>query len=103
MFCPKCGRPLERSEYGELLCSWGDMYMSRYLEQKLTERYADDAPPQSPEPLWSYKGCGGVQWYCPKCGAALNACLECGRCHKHLRDLIFTLVELHPHREPEVL
>lgn len=97
MFCPKCGRLLERSE-GELLCSWGDMGLSRNLERMLTQRFPDDAPPQSSEPPFNRRFHGVFRWYCPGCGDALNPELECERCHKHLRDLVFILVELHPHR-----
>jgi hypothetical protein len=41
---------------------------------------------------------GGLHWYCPGDGAPLNANLDCPQCGKHLRDLVYVLVELHPHR-----
>ena len=81
-----------------MYCRRGDMGLSRKMEEAFTQRYAVDAPIESSEPLFNPRIHGGLHWYCPGCGEALNSHLECEHCHGHLRDLVFQLVELHPHR-----
>ena len=98
MFCPKCGLLLERNQDGSLFCRQGDMELSRKMEAALTQRYAEGALAQSSEPLYNPHIHRGIHWHCPECGDALNFNLECERGHGHLRDLVFPLVELHPHR-----
>lgn len=100
MYCPKCGEILTRRN-GELTCLAGDMGLSRNVEQRLMERYAPEAPPQSPLPLYVPQlHRSRWRWWCPGCGVRLNERQECPQCGKHLRDLFYPLVELHPHREP---
>lgn len=96
IFCPKCGVELQRIA-GELNCLRGEMGLSQKVEQILTDRFAADASPQSPNPPYHPQYHGGLRWYCPGCGKSLNTHLECEACGKHLRDLLFPLVETHPH------
>jgi hypothetical protein len=102
MFCPKCGNPLipKQLENGssELYCTMGDMYVSQRLQQKLEERYGPYPLYQSPNPPFNQRFHGGIHWFCPGDGERLTAELECQKCGKHLRDLVYTLVELHPHK-----
>jgi uncharacterized Zn finger protein (UPF0148 family) len=97
MFCPKCGDTLIRQD-GDLTCIQGQMSLSCTVEKVLTERFAADALPQAPEPLFQAQLHSGLAWFCPGCGAPLNTYLECGSCNNHLRDLVGRLVELHPHQ-----
>lgn len=106
MFCPKCGAVLESRwdayvQRDVLCCVPGDMPMSANVTDKLMQRFGPPSSadtPQSPLPAYSALLHGGCQWYCPGCGIRLNDHLECTRCGHHLRDLMFILVELHPHR-----
>jgi hypothetical protein len=103
MFCPKCGTRLSAkvSEAGgpELCCLPGDMCLSQDLQSRLELRYGPVAAgPLSALPPFSQLLHGGVHWYCPGDGTPLNAELECPQCGKHLRDLVYVLIELHPHR-----
>ncbi len=108
MFCPKCGSPLTwRSDSyvkrDVLYCLPGDMWLSVNLTERLLERYgaqeaADVPEATSPYSVWWH---GRRQYYCHGCGVRLHEGLICGRCGKSLRDLIVTLVELHPHRGEE--
>ena len=101
MFCPKCGNPLilKHYEHGrdELYCVKGDMGLSQVMRQKFEERY--EAPSQSPNPPFHNQFHGGLHWFCPGDGEALNTQLECPRCGIHLRDLVYPLIELHPHKK----
>jgi len=77
------------------------MEMSVHLTERLLERYGAQAPADEPDaaPPYSVWWQGRRQYYCPGCGVRLLEGLVCGRCGKNLRDLLRTLVELHPHRE----
>jgi ribosomal protein S27AE len=101
MFCPKCGNPLllKHSANGrdELYCGKGDMGLSQVMRQKFEERYGHPGVPQSPNPPFDKQFHGGFHWFCPGDGEQLNAQLECSTCGKHLRDLVYPLVEFHPH------
>jgi DNA-directed RNA polymerase subunit M/transcription elongation factor TFIIS len=103
MFCPKCGNRLllKHSERGreELYCAAGEMGLSPVMQQKFEERYGPNSLPQSSHPPFHQQFHGGLQWFCPGDGEPLNAQLECPRCEKHLRDLVYQLVELHPHKK----
>lgn len=104
MFCPKCGALLIPREdtyirEGTFYCAPGDMWLSGRMACILKLRY--DAPegdqPQSPLPAFNREFHGSLLWYCPGCGVRLNEHLECPRCGKHVRDLVYHLIELHPH------
>lgn len=105
MFCPKCGHllVLKHVESGrdELYCVPGDMGLSLVMQQKFEERYGPNPTPQSSNPPFHKQFHGGFHWFCPGDGKPLNAQLECSTCGKHLRDLVFPLVELHPHKQNE--
>jgi hypothetical protein len=105
MFCPKCGSvltwrwdPYMKREV--FYCVPGEMEMSVNLTERLLERFGAQEPADEPEamPPYSVKWQGRFQYYCPGCGVRLQEGLACGRCGKSLRDLLMTLVELHPHR-----
>jgi hypothetical protein len=104
MFCPKCGSLLTWRSDSYLkrdvfYCTPGDMWMSVNLTERLLERYGAQEPADEPEatPPYSVWWQGSRQYYCPGCGVRLQEGLICGRCGKSLRDLLRTLVELHPH------
>ena len=76
------------------------MGLSLKLQEVLDQRYGENAPPhivQQPPPAASPTFPHEWGWHCPGCGIPLNGWLECPRCGKHLRDLAYQLVELHPH------
>ena len=104
MFCPKCGTPLTMRQWPSgrpgLYCELGDMGLSQHLRETLEKRYGPEETNavQSPLPPYSRKWHGGIHWFCPGDGAPLNDHLECPQCGKHLRDLVYTLIEQHPHR-----
>ncbi len=102
MFCPKCGHPLLLKHYengrDELYCVQGEMGLSPVMQQKFEERYGSNPIPQSSNPPFNQQVHVGLQWFCPGDGQPLNAQLECPRCEKHLRDLVYPLIELHPHK-----
>src|SRR5215469_17804204 len=99
MFCPKCGAALsvQVSSRGasELCCIPGDMCMSRDVQRRLEQRFAPEFAgiPQSPEPGYNPQLHSGIRWYCPGDGTRLTDRLECLRCGKHVRDLVWELVE----------
>ena len=84
-----------------LYCAPGDMWLSADLMTTLMQRFGTEGNadmPQSSLPAYDAQLHNGWNWYCPGCGIRLNDHLECTRCGHHLRDLVYTLVELHPHR-----
>jgi len=97
MFCPKCGKMLIAWE-GTLYCQTGDMPLSGYLRDSLSARFAKDSPSQSEMPEFRQQFHGGLRWFCPGCGNLLNKVVACYGCGEHLRDLVYPLIELHPHR-----
>ena len=105
MFCPKCGHPLlakdAESGKGEWYCAAGEMGPSHVLQQRFEERYGPHAVSQSSDPPFNRQLHGGLQWFCPGDCGSLNAQLECSKCGKHLRDLVYPLVEFHPHQRGE--
>lgn len=103
MFCPKCGNLLVLKHFveyksDELYCEKGDMLLSKWMQQKLEQRYGPHATPQSPNPPFDKQFHGGLHWFCPGDGEKLNEQLECSKCGKHLRDLVYPLIEVHPHQ-----
>ena len=104
MYCPKCGTLLtvrqSLSGHIELYCEPGDMPLSPQLREVLEKRYGSGMAStlQSSLLLYSRQLHGGLRWYCPGDRTRLNDHLESPQCGKHLRDLVYTLVELHPHR-----
>lgn len=105
MFCPKCGSLLtwrwdSYMKRDVFYCTPGDMWMSVNLTEQLLERYGAQAVADEPEaaPPYSVWWQSRRQYRCPGCGVRLHDDLTCGRCGKSLRDLLRTLVELHPHR-----
>ncbi len=102
MYCPKCGavmvgRHNSRVDADVFYCATGDMECSLHLTRRLMERYGAikislSLPRQHPG-LKRH----ALQWYCPACGVGLNDQLECEACGKLPRDLIYQLIELHPH------
>jgi hypothetical protein len=69
------------------------MTLSRHLHAVLTERF----PERQPRPDGAEVGAGLTRWYCPGCGIPLGRGMVCGRCGRSSQDLLFPLVELHPH------
>jgi hypothetical protein len=101
MFCPKCGAVLllkpSESAGEELYCAKGKMGLAPLIQRAFEERYGSNAVLQSPNPPFHSQFHGGLHWFCPGDGERLNARLECSTCGKHLRDLVYQLVEFHPH------
>lgn len=104
MFCPKCGAlmsvQVRLGETSELCCTQGEMCLSPDMQRRLEQRFAPElaGTPMSPQPAYNRQLHGGLGWYCPGDGTRLNDQLECPQCGKHIRDLVWALIELHPHR-----
>jgi hypothetical protein len=92
-FCPKCAEPMTRVE-AELTCVAGGMGLSRHLEAALLVRFGDHVDAEAVKSGDPY-----ARWFCPACRVALNAEAACPKCRGSLRDLLFQLVEVHPHRD----
>jgi uncharacterized Zn finger protein (UPF0148 family) len=92
MYCPHCGRQMELVD-GVLSCAVGGMTFSRHLHAVLTERF----PEQRPRPAGVAVGRRLTRWFCPACGVPLDREMVCGRCGQSIHDLLFRLVDLHPH------
>jgi hypothetical protein len=104
MFCPKCGAALidRHTTLGETYhCVPGDLTFSMVVARALRHRYAEASGASVPQlrklPYQSHSH-DALEWYCPGCGVRLNPDLACDRCGRHLRDLAYDLIELHPHR-----
>ena len=93
LFCPKCAAAMERRG-SELTCVPGEMGLSRVLEGQLLARFGEHVRADAPPPLP-----GSAAWFCPACRTALSADMICATCGGGLRDLLFSLVDLHPHRK----
>jgi hypothetical protein len=94
MYCPHCGRVLSVID-GWYTCSASGMQLSKWLEEKLTDRFPEQFPRKEPVVL----GRSLTRWYCPGCGVPLDREMKCGSCGKAIHDLLFPLVELHPHSD----
>lgn len=106
MFCPKCGQPLVLKHFengrDELYCVQGDMGLSFVIQRKFEERYGPNPLPQSSNPPFHKQFHGGLHWFCPGDGERLNAQLECAKRGKHLRDLVYQLIEIHHHKNGKI-
>jgi hypothetical protein len=92
LFCPKCAEPMLRVG-AELTCVTGGMGLSRHLEAALLARFGDHV-----DQVAAKSGDASAPWFCPACRMALNAEATCPKCLGSLRDLLFQLLELHPHQ-----
>jgi hypothetical protein len=95
LHCPCCAVPLSEVE-GTLACVPGNMPLSPNFRKILTERYVARAQP-APPPVPGVPTSG--PWYCPGCGlppGPPNGTF-CPSCGLSIGDLLFTIVELHPH------
>jgi predicted RNA-binding Zn-ribbon protein involved in translation (DUF1610 family) len=104
MYCPKCGDVLadrtDSSAWDVYYCGRGDMWLSPRLADALRRRYAAGAEPAPAVPFDPQLHRTARAWYCPGCGRGLNERKECAACRTHIRDLVYQLVELHPHVDP---
>lgn len=94
LFCPRCASPMQRVGV-ELTCVPGDMGLSRKVETELLRRFGQRAKADSPSPP------PGSSWFCPACRVPLGEDMKCAECSGTLHDLLFQLIEIHPHRKPE--
>ena len=93
LFCPRCAAAMVRRD-SELTCVPGEMRLSRALERQLLARFGAHVRPDALPPA-----AGDATWFCPACRTALSADMICASCGNGLRDLVFSLVDLHPHRK----
>jgi hypothetical protein len=94
MYCPHCGRNMKLVD-GVFSCAAGGMTFSRQLHAVLIERF----PETRPRPDGIELGAHLTRWFCPGCGVPLGPEMECRKCGRSIQDLLFGLVELHPHTE----
>ena len=95
MFCPFCGDTLVLRK-GEMYCPTGDMELAHVLSQSLTACYADITSPKRINFTPNYRG--GADQFCPGCGIKVDKEFNCPHCGKSVKELIYQLVEFHPHR-----
>lgn len=81
---------------GWLICEAGGVPLSRNLEATLTERFPMAKPRAS---AIVDLGKRLTRWFCPGCGIPLDRDMKCRACGTSIRDLLFPLVELHPHSD----
>jgi hypothetical protein len=99
MHCPKCGNRLAR-EGATWTCARGNMPLSQRLNDLFEARFISGTDARKPGEM-SYHV--GVTWYCPGCGIAMDEAegnIACSRCGGMLNDVIWDLIELHPHEQP---
>jgi hypothetical protein len=94
MYCPHCGRGMWLAD-GVFACDVGGMTFSRHLHGILAERF----PEQRPRPFAVEVGRRLTRWFCPGCGVPLGKGMECSQCGQSIQDLLWPLVELHPHAD----
>jgi hypothetical protein len=94
MYCPHCGRGMRLVD-GVFACDPGGMTLSRYLQGILTQRF----PGQRTRPPGVEVGRRLTRWLCPGCWRPLGRGMVCGQCGQSIQDLLFPLVELHPHAD----
>jgi hypothetical protein len=92
MYCPYCGRVMPLID-GVFTCVSGDMPLSRVVHARLAERF----PVPRPLPETAEVGTRRPRWYCPGCGLLMGEGTTCSVCGKSIHDLVFQLVEIHPH------
>ncbi len=97
MFCPFCGDELIRHN-GELYCKAGDVALSPVMEQLLTTRYSSVTQPITRANFTPHYN-GGLNLFCPGCGQRVDKELTCSRCGNSLKNLVYPLLEFHPHRQ----
>jgi hypothetical protein len=78
---------------GVFTCVPGGMPLSRRMHEVLSQRF----PAQRPRPAEYEVGRKLTRSYCPGCGVPLDREMQCPSCKQSIRDLLFPLVELHPH------
>lgn len=94
MYCPHCGREMRPTD-GVFTCDAGGMTFSRNLHDILTARF----PVPRPRSVGVEVGARVTRWFCPGCGVKLRQDMTCGRCGQTIQDLLWSLVELHPHAD----
>ena len=77
---------------GELRCVPGHMTLSKTMEKALVARFGDRV--SSAAPLPKFRG----QWFCPACRVPLGQDMSCPKCRGTVHDLLFQLVDGHPHK-----
>jgi hypothetical protein len=93
MYCPHCGREMVlRDEV--FTCTAGGMGLSRRVHQTLSERFPVQRPRTARSPVRHEL----TRWFCPGCGVPLDRQMRCPACEQSIADLLFPLVELHPHQ-----
>jgi hypothetical protein len=81
---------------GWFTCEAGGMQLSRWMEETLMERFPTVRPRAA---AIVELGSRLERWFCPGCGIPLGREMTCGACGKSIHDLLFPLVELHPHSD----
>jgi hypothetical protein len=94
MYCPYCGREMELID-GVFTCVVGDMPFSGHMHTTMSERF----PTHKNRPADAEFGRRLTRWFCPGCGVPLDSNMACPKCRGSIRDQLFRLVELHPHRD----
>jgi hypothetical protein len=94
VYCPHCGREMSVID-GVFTCEAGGMPLSRQMHAVLVERF----PTQRERPQTVDLGHRLTRWFCPACGVPLDGEMKCQWCGQSIRDQLFRLVELHPHRD----
>jgi hypothetical protein len=97
MYCPHYGREMAYVE-GILTCVAGGMPLSRRMQETLSQRF----PIQRSRPVGSLEGRSLTRWFCPGCGVLLDREMCCPACNQSIADLLFPLVEFHPHGEEDL-
>jgi hypothetical protein len=94
MYCPHCGREIRLVE-GMYVCEAGEMTFGQYLHGILAKIF----PEQRPRTIEVEVGRQLTRWFCPGCGVPLGKGMVCGQCGQSIHDLLWQLVELHPHAQ----
>jgi hypothetical protein len=89
LYCPRCAKPMGRVG-GLITCEPGRMPISPPLEEALLPRFGPHVRAEAPEPP-------PASFYCPACRVPLDDKYACPSCRGSIADLIFIVVDLHPH------